>query len=251
MHGCEWYFVICLYVTILSLLLLISFFFFKQKTAYEMRISDWSSDVCSSDLDEGRVNRGQACVRRDGRFVRTVDEGAGQRRGAGRVVAARGEGRRLGTGITAGERHVARQVGRIEGAFGGGRLELHARRQAAGDHRVVVADQGALVQHHRVVVAGTDEGDVGQVGHRAVGQVLRAHLVHAVAAARALDDQAELDAAAEARVSVEGVVVVAGTNQVLAVDRAAEPFEAVVGAVVHLHVLDRGRSEEHTSELQS
>src|SRR3546814_18315580 len=32
------------------------FFFFKQKTAYEMRISDWSSDVCSSDL-EGSVER--------------------------------------------------------------------------------------------------------------------------------------------------------------------------------------------------
>src|SRR3546814_1148038 len=30
--------------------LLCMFFFFKQKTAYEMRISDWSSDVCSSDL---------------------------------------------------------------------------------------------------------------------------------------------------------------------------------------------------------
>src|SRR3546814_15291771 len=30
------------------------FFFFKQKTAYEMRISDWSSDVCSSDLHESR-----------------------------------------------------------------------------------------------------------------------------------------------------------------------------------------------------
>src|SRR3546814_6426202 len=29
------------------------FFFFKQKTAYEMRISDWSSDVCSSDLRPG------------------------------------------------------------------------------------------------------------------------------------------------------------------------------------------------------
>src|SRR3546814_4736731 len=28
----------------------LGFFFFKQKTAYEMRISDWSSDVCSSDL---------------------------------------------------------------------------------------------------------------------------------------------------------------------------------------------------------
>src|SRR3546814_6450958 len=30
------------------------FFFFKQKTAYEMRISDWSSDVCSSDLTRDR-----------------------------------------------------------------------------------------------------------------------------------------------------------------------------------------------------
>src|SRR3546814_7878059 len=32
------------------------FFFFKQKTAYEMRISDWSSDVCSSDLDPADPN---------------------------------------------------------------------------------------------------------------------------------------------------------------------------------------------------
>src|SRR3546814_7386161 len=33
------------------------FFFFKQKTAYEMRISDWSSDVCSSDLCSGPSKR--------------------------------------------------------------------------------------------------------------------------------------------------------------------------------------------------
>src|SRR3546814_9567881 len=32
-------------------------FFFKQKTAYELRISDWSSDVCSSDLVAGDVTR--------------------------------------------------------------------------------------------------------------------------------------------------------------------------------------------------
>src|SRR3546814_5128335 len=32
------------------------FFFFKQKTAYEMRISDWSSDVCSSDLGTSAVD---------------------------------------------------------------------------------------------------------------------------------------------------------------------------------------------------
>src|SRR3546814_2867376 len=40
-----WY---CLFHCIVDILCLI--FFFKQKTAYEMRISDWSSDVCSSDL---------------------------------------------------------------------------------------------------------------------------------------------------------------------------------------------------------
>src|SRR3546814_8895989 len=37
-------------MTIHSSLCFSFFFFFKQKTAYEMRISDWSSDVCSSDL---------------------------------------------------------------------------------------------------------------------------------------------------------------------------------------------------------
>src|SRR3546814_2069155 len=37
--------------TLLFVCVLFYFFFFKQKTAYEMRISDWSSDVCSSDLE--------------------------------------------------------------------------------------------------------------------------------------------------------------------------------------------------------
>src|SRR3546814_4151822 len=42
---------VCVSFSIFALLTaLILFFFFKQKTAYEMRISDWSSDVCSSDL---------------------------------------------------------------------------------------------------------------------------------------------------------------------------------------------------------
>src|SRR3546814_6926934 len=43
------------------------FFFFKQKTAYEMRISDWSSDVCSSDLlPVGRLRRHPDRLRRHG-----------------------------------------------------------------------------------------------------------------------------------------------------------------------------------------
>src|SRR3546814_10335223 len=53
------------------------FVFFKQKTAYEMRISDWSSDVCSSDLHEvaverplpGRVNLGFGVERGAGRHA--------------------------------------------------------------------------------------------------------------------------------------------------------------------------------------
>src|SRR3546814_7408683 len=46
------------------------FFFFKQKTAYEMRISDWSSDVCSSDLHRRarrQVRRSREDLRRQER----------------------------------------------------------------------------------------------------------------------------------------------------------------------------------------
>src|SRR3546814_5478863 len=38
-------------------MVILVFFFFKQKTAYEMRISDWSSDVCSSDLFTAMFDR--------------------------------------------------------------------------------------------------------------------------------------------------------------------------------------------------
>src|SRR3546814_7817842 len=40
-----------------NLLFVLLFFFVKQKTAYEMRISDWSSDVCSSDLEKDMRDR--------------------------------------------------------------------------------------------------------------------------------------------------------------------------------------------------
>src|SRR3546814_7051571 len=41
---------LCYFYLLFVCFYFILFFFFKQKTAYEMRISDWSSDVCSSDL---------------------------------------------------------------------------------------------------------------------------------------------------------------------------------------------------------
>src|SRR3546814_2959630 len=69
--------ILTLYRTLVCLLffvVFIFFFFFKQKTAYEMRISDWSSDVCSSDLDRpGPARRcsanldGEACDHEAGR----------------------------------------------------------------------------------------------------------------------------------------------------------------------------------------
>src|SRR3546814_10203293 len=60
---------------ILFFLCVFFFFFFKQKTAYEMRISDWSSDVCSSDLvfsgylpvsDSLKIRLGARRTKRDG-----------------------------------------------------------------------------------------------------------------------------------------------------------------------------------------
>src|SRR3546814_5364054 len=56
---CSLY-VLCLNVVCGHVLFIfvVFFFFFKQKTAYEMRISDWSSDVCSSDLPEACARPG-------------------------------------------------------------------------------------------------------------------------------------------------------------------------------------------------
>src|SRR3546814_6234649 len=52
------------------------FFLFKQKTAYEMRISDWSSDVCSSDLEELHAQAlglaARAAVAEDVRLVAAI-----------------------------------------------------------------------------------------------------------------------------------------------------------------------------------
>src|SRR3546814_11910487 len=63
------------------------FFFFKQKTAYEMRISDWSSDVCSSDLADG-------CRDFSLRDVPPVAQSPPYRHGHARTRRQRGDPRR-------------------------------------------------------------------------------------------------------------------------------------------------------------
>src|SRR3546814_7624575 len=58
------YFYFVVYIVIYFVVLFVYFFFFKQKTAYEMRISDWSSDVCSSDLLLGKMTDMKELIRK-------------------------------------------------------------------------------------------------------------------------------------------------------------------------------------------
>src|SRR3546814_3367824 len=78
----------------------VSFFFFKQKTAYEMRISDWSSDVCSSDLEGARR---AACRREVLLGAGQEDEAGGFRRQAGPDRLPRKAGHRRRQGGAGGE----------------------------------------------------------------------------------------------------------------------------------------------------
>src|SRR3546814_15585629 len=63
------------------------FFFFKQKTAYEMRISDWSSDVCSSDLLEQVILPTQAAAQTIADKVKGGTSLAAAAKSAGLAVA--------------------------------------------------------------------------------------------------------------------------------------------------------------------
>src|SRR3546814_10335518 len=90
--------------------MLFLFIFFKQKTAYEMRISDWSSDVCSSDL----VDLLEACHQRQrhrlGGLVDRAEDEHGDAVDAARGVAALG----VSLGILR-DRNLARRGGNAIG----------------------------------------------------------------------------------------------------------------------------------------
>src|SRR3546814_10719001 len=63
---------------------LFCFFFFKQKTAYEMRISDWSSDVCSSDLARASGSDDRLFGFEQGRRLPDFDLGRSEERRVGK-----------------------------------------------------------------------------------------------------------------------------------------------------------------------
>src|SRR3546814_3377583 len=84
------------------------FFFFMQKTAYEMRISDWSSDVCSSDLHQ---RFGDLTIRRDD--IEHAGRQTDRLRNLRHDIAVTGcFGRRFEDDRAAGERSEERRVGK-------------------------------------------------------------------------------------------------------------------------------------------
>src|SRR3546814_496511 len=101
------------------------FFFFKQKTAYEMRISDWSSDVCSSDLTGGDLlARGHHHI----------------------VLAQVGEARCIADQLDHRIGHACHGGDHHGNVVAGLDLRLHPPRRAADT--VEVGDRGAPEFHH-------------------------------------------------------------------------------------------------------
>src|SRR3546814_11380349 len=106
------------------------FFFFKQKTAYEMRISDWSSDVCSSDLREPRGNPADFT---GDQFIAEDRDDARQRAHPAQAFAARAfaaPAHRLGPGEGAddrGDRFGQHIAGRAAGTLAIGRASCRER----------------------------------------------------------------------------------------------------------------------------
>src|ERR1051325_7528863 len=154
------------------------FFFFKQKTAYEITYGDWSSDVCSSDLDARAEQRAEV------HFLDVLDRQAA----AGEELLARADGQHLEGG-------VATSVGgaglldELEIFFGeaerAGALELHPGRQLEGQHarfevRLESRLRNEILQGENALLEQLDGNDRGQAhvrgGDGAIADVFRLHI---------------------------------------------------------------------------
>src|SRR3546814_9386942 len=117
------------------------FFFFKQKTAYEMRISDWSSDVCSSDLalhihpfpadlENAHLMHGRLGFHEPGVRILIVNRAAERNRVAGVIVQA---ARRIAVFMQVSQRYLPTLGRRIGGA---GMILPRLFRAALGQRRI-------------------------------------------------------------------------------------------------------------------
>src|SRR3546814_10421224 len=109
------------------------FFFFKQKTAYDMRISDWSSDVCSSDL---------VCVQRSAEAISARRKPPESSLGClpdCRLPGSRRRIDRVSPGIVDRAPGAARRPAALPGASGQGLRDRHPARRHPGGVRGVLA----------------------------------------------------------------------------------------------------------------
>src|SRR3546814_425423 len=218
----------------------------KQKTAYEMRISDWSSDVCSADLRrvvgigvEQHVQRPGAAVDAE---VGTEDRAVGvelerQRRGAdaahdlhaledGDVAVARG----AGAGIAGGDAHAAAGVERV--------VDVAVLDDAGGDRiEGIGRERAGSIAGDDIDVVRVDQPDAGITGGRAGVDA----------------DAAQVDAAAGGLDETAIAATGAATGAQVAEDAGAVGAEQLDAAAIAVAGRARvqPRSEEHTSELQS
>src|SRR3546814_2830714 len=114
------------------------FFLFKQKTAYEMRISDWSSDVCSSDLGIGGADGGMMIERIERAFGRRdhLDPEAVEKR-----ARTEGVGRqRVGDAVVIKVRRLGRELHVESERLGEHPVHPHPRRGAAKEMIILRED---------------------------------------------------------------------------------------------------------------
>src|SRR3546814_917528 len=201
------------------------FFFFKQKTAYEMRISDWSSDVCSSDLPAGsRKSSGASSFSFGGYVVEISVRGARPQLPAGSCRAS------------AAEQHPD--------------ITLQVRDAFACDRGVVrrLRQDEAALQHRLDMLREADRGD-------ALGRAIKVDRRLNIGGERlAIGVDARLARGADAvarrigflhhRADEAGVIFRRSVeHRQPEIDMAEQPAQRIVAVDV--------RSEEHTSELQS
>src|SRR3546814_15675332 len=132
------------------LYILIFFFFFKQKTAYELRISDWSSDVCSSDLILRAFDIGHDSETRMAEYMRLAGF---------TMLTERPDGQQFGFGIAPHpETGRSRVAGHIDGVITAGPMGLGRMLDGPGGARR--ANFPMLYPHP----VGVGKGRVGERG---------------------------------------------------------------------------------------
>src|SRR3546814_10564428 len=215
------------------------FFFFKQKTAYEMRISDWSSDVCSSDLANRLVARfaaASAVSFPDTDLPRAVVTGNPVREEVARIDPGRDRATARAAAGGDSDRHLVLVMG---GSLGARRIN-----EAVLAALPLWRERADLAVHH--VVGNRDWEEISAAAPADLGALRYRSVAYE-------DDMPALLAAAD--------VAVCRSGSSTCFELASVGLPSVLVPSPHVtadqqtrnarHLVDAGRSEEHTSELQS